>query len=231
METSISSFETQVVSRHPLIEKFARSPRSDERAIAAVLTIESENGAPAPNLTPHAPCLGGSGVDYEGWFDSPFEGCLPVVSPPMTKRDIFGASRVGRQFIASMRRKFKIKVHKPAAIPSSAVRARARRSPIAHGGALKAADDGDGGDGDGDGEPPNPPRPLWVLIADLSSPRIELAAVETINRLITFRMVEATGSTRAEALAVLSHLVSKAGGVPAWEAWDEFDAAGWGQPR
>jgi hypothetical protein len=137
MENSISSFETQAVSRHPLIEKFARSPRSDERAIAVVITIESDDGPPAPDLTPHAPCLDVYGADYEDGFDSPVEGCLPVVSPPMTERDIFGASRAGRQFIASMRRKFmarkrrarkpKIKVHKPASIPSSAVRARAWR--------------------------------------------------------------------------------------------------------
>ena len=62
-----------------------------------------------------------------------------------------------------------------------------------------------------------PPRPRWVLIADLSRPRIEVAAVETINRLVTFRQVEATGATRAEALSALSRLVEQAGGVSAWE--------------
>jgi hypothetical protein len=63
-----------------------------------------------------------------------------------------------------------------------------------------------------------PPRPRWVLIADRSRPRIEVAAVETINGLITFREFEATGATRAEALSALSRLVSQAGGVSAWEA-------------
>lgn len=61
------------------------------------------------------------------------------------------------------------------------------------------------------------PRPRWVLIADRSQPRIEVAAIETINRLITFRKVEATGATRAEALSALSRLVSQAGGIAAWE--------------
>jgi hypothetical protein len=61
------------------------------------------------------------------------------------------------------------------------------------------------------------PRPRWLLIADRSRPRIEVAAGETIDGAITFRTVEATGATRVEALSELSHLVSQAGGVPAWE--------------
>jgi hypothetical protein len=63
-----------------------------------------------------------------------------------------------------------------------------------------------------------PPRPRWVLIADRSWPRIEVAAVETINGRITFHDLEATGATRAEALSALSCLVKQAGGVAAWEA-------------
>jgi hypothetical protein len=63
-----------------------------------------------------------------------------------------------------------------------------------------------------------PLRPRWLLIADISRPRIEVAAAETINGVMTGRTFEARGATRADALAELSRLVSEAGGVAAWEA-------------
>jgi hypothetical protein len=63
------------------------------------------------------------------------------------------------------------------------------------------------------------------LIADISRPRIEVAAVETVNGLATFRKdettgkpwIETTGASRAEALAQLSRMVRERGGYPAWE--------------
>ena len=61
------------------------------------------------------------------------------------------------------------------------------------------------------------PRPRWLLIADRTRPRIEVAAAETVGGVMTFRTVEATGATRADALGELSRLVSQAGGDAAWE--------------
>jgi hypothetical protein len=62
------------------------------------------------------------------------------------------------------------------------------------------------------------PRPRWLLSADISRPHIEVAAIETRNGSMTFRMLKATGATRADALAELSRLVSEVGGVAAWDA-------------
>jgi hypothetical protein len=85
-------------------------------------------------------------------------------------------------------------------------RARAVHSHASHGGARKAADDGDGD------------RPRWLLSADRSHPRIVVAADETVDGRFTFRMCEATGATRAEALGILARMVRELEGVPAWEA-------------
>jgi hypothetical protein len=63
-----------------------------------------------------------------------------------------------------------------------------------------------------------PLRPRWLLSADISHPRIEVAAIETRNGAMTFRTLKATGATRADALAELSRLVSEVGGVAAWDA-------------
>lgn len=63
------------------------------------------------------------------------------------------------------------------------------------------------------------PRPRWLLIADISRPRIEVAAIETVGGIVTnFQWVEASGASRTEALAELSRMVRERGGYPAWEA-------------
>jgi hypothetical protein len=116
------------------------------------------------------PCLY-TGEEYEGQIDEPATAYRSV-----SDQEILAAVQTGRQFIATMRSEFltarRSRKRKPVLIRSKIVRVRVRRSPTAHGGAPKAADDG-GGSGDGDGEPPqkgnrvtsnNPASPfLWTL--------------------------------------------------------------------
>jgi hypothetical protein len=59
-------------------------------------------------------------------------------------------------------------------------------------------------------------KPRWLLIADRSFPRIEVAAAEVIDGVMTFRMLEAVGATRSEAMQKLGRLVAQEGGVFTW---------------
>jgi hypothetical protein len=69
---------------------------------------------------------------------------------------------------------------------------------------------------DADGHP-SPPRPRWLLAADRSQPRIEVAAAEVVGGILTFRRVGAAGATRSEALGKLARRVRDIGDLPAWE--------------
>jgi hypothetical protein len=101
---------------------------------------------------PFPPCLY-TGEEYEGGIDE-----RAAAYPSVSDQEILAAVQTGRQFIATMRSAFlttrRSHKSKPVLIRSKAVRLRARRSPAAHGGAPKPADDG-GGSGDGGGEPPH----------------------------------------------------------------------------
>lgn len=187
-----------------------------------VKTTYKDNRGPNQAFTlpqlPFPPCLC-IGEEYGELINEP-------VAPPPPGCAIIGAARAGRKIIAALRRDFlkrtrkrKIAPRRPVSIRSKslpstrsgAVRDRAPRSHAAHG--ARKADDGCAS---GACDPPPSPRPRWLLIADRSTPRIEVAAIETIDGRLTRRKVETTASTRAEALAELSRLVSRAGGVAAW---------------
>jgi hypothetical protein len=105
-------------------------------------------------LTLPAPCLSVCG-EFEGETEASFEGFRLTVPPSMPDRVVLRARRVGLKIIARSRLGFL--AHKSKIIARKPAHARARRSPVAHGGALKAADDGDGSS-DGDGEPPPYPQ-------------------------------------------------------------------------
>jgi hypothetical protein len=217
-----------------LIEEWRVSERGERRAAAALLTIEQEwaelNQEAAAPFIPPPPAISTSAYADDGRFPD-FEAS-PVV-PAHVVGDAVAAStppehapnaqRLGKRVIKRLRKgKATNLARKPvrpirssqsrSIKPARAARARAVHSHASHGGAWKAGDDGDGGDGE-------PPPPRWLLIADRSRPRIEVAAIETVGGIITnFHRIEATGISRAEALAELSRMVRERGGYPAWEA-------------
>lgn len=145
-----------------LIDEFARSPRGDLHAMAAVLRIEQENAQgfdkgsanqeASPGLPVPSPDISTSAYADDGWTPD-FEPSLASVGgslPRGAAGDAVAASRCGKAIIKVMRKAFLTKERKARARPlKRAARARAIHSHTAHGGARKAGDDGDG-----DGEPP-----------------------------------------------------------------------------
>ena len=213
------------------IEEYRASERGDFRVTAALLTIEREcaeidqGTAPVPSVPP--PAINTCAYPDDG---SPPDFEASATVSPHAAADAIAATERGKAIIDAIRassRAPRRTIPKPAAPRRALIKppmrsARAVHSHTAHGGARKTQGPRTGSGDSGGGEPP-PPR--WGLIADRSWSRIEVAAIETVSGLATFRKdettgkpwIETTGATRAEALAKLSRMVRERGGHPAWE--------------
>jgi hypothetical protein len=203
-----------------LIEQYRASERGDHRAIAALLTIERECAeidqeatSVDPIPTPAANTVDDRSVDLRA-ISREIAAYRKATGQAHAVPPQYRASRRARRRSIPPKAR-RVAPAKPNIRPA---RARVIQSHASHGGARKRDDCGSGG---GDSPPPS----RWLLIADISRPRIEVAAVETVNGLATFRKdettgkpwIETTGVSRAEALAQLSRMVRERGGYPAWE--------------